>query len=240
MNEKLREKYIQNLDSIIRSYLAISSPQKSWVRDPETGDQIRIETEDLEIESYNVAYGFNLQAINAIWEVCPEQSIYHREATAIYQELGQFPHDFRLYNILCKVRDDLKLGFIGKISSLLHQEIFTDYLDMARHLLDEGYKDASAVIAGSTLESHLRQLCLTNHIDVTVPNRDGTTSPKRASRMNDDLKKNGLYSLYDQKMVTAQLDLRNNAAHGKYDLYTTDQVAKLINWLGDFIVRNPA
>ncbi len=30
---------------------------------------------------------------------------------------------------------------------------------MAEHLLDEGYKDAATVIAGSSLEPHLRQLC---------------------------------------------------------------------------------
>ena len=34
-----------------------------------------------------------------------------------------------------------------------------DFLDMAYHLLENDYKDASAVMIGSVLEEHLRQLC---------------------------------------------------------------------------------
>ena len=37
---------------------------------------------------------------------------------------------------------------------------------MAEYLLHEGYKDSAAVIAGSTLESHLRALCNKNGIDI--------------------------------------------------------------------------
>ena len=240
MNEKLREKYIQNLDSIIESYLAISESKEVSVHIPAAEENELRDIGERTIRSHDMAYAFNIQAINAIWEICPEQSIYHQEATTIYQEeLGRTYCDFKLFNILCKVRDDLKLGFIGKMSSLLHQEIFTDYLDMAQHLLDEGYKDAAAVIAGSTLESHLRQLCAANGID-TKTTKNGRKTPKKASVMNDDLKKKGVYSAYDHKMVIGQLDLRNNAAHGKYNQYTDDQVLRLIDWLKDFIDRNPA
>lgn len=48
------------------------------------------------------------------------------------------------------------------------------------------------------------------------------------------------YSLFDQKQITAWLDLRNNAAHGNYTDYDEFQVAKLIDWVGDFISKNPA
>ena len=58
--------------------------------------------------------------------------------------------------------------------------------------------------------------------------------------MNADLKKDEVYSLYDQKMVTAQLDIRNNAAHGKYDAYNNEDVERFIDWLSDFIDRFPA
>ena len=38
MNEKLRRKYIQNLDSIIESYLAISEPEEDWVHGAEENE----------------------------------------------------------------------------------------------------------------------------------------------------------------------------------------------------------
>ncbi len=37
---------------------------------------------------------------------------------------------------------------------------------MAEYLLKEGYKDPAAVITGSTLEEHLRKLCIKNGIDI--------------------------------------------------------------------------
>lgn len=57
--------------------------------------------------------------------------------------------------------------------------------------------------------------------------------------MNDELGKI-TYSLFDQKNVTAWLDLRNNAAHGKYTEYSSEQVNLLIEGIRDFIKRNPA
>jgi hypothetical protein len=107
---------------------------------------------------------------------------------------------------------------------------------MSQHLLDQGYKDAAAVIAGTSLEAHLRQLCQNAGVDTETE----TGSPKKAVRLNADLASANVYSKMDQKGVTAWLDLRNNAAHGHYDQYQRDQVAILIAWVRDFITRNPA
>ena len=58
--------------------------------------------------------------------------------------------------------------------------------------------------------------------------------------MNAELAGANVYSKLDQKNVTAWLDLRNKAAHGKYGEYTKEQVALLIQSVRDFITRNPA
>ena len=44
--------------------------------------------------------------------------------------------------------------------------IFGDHIEMAAHLLAEGYKDAAAVIAGGVLEAHLRLLAQNRDIEV--------------------------------------------------------------------------
>ena len=64
--------------------------------------------------------------------------------------------------------------------------------------------------------------------------------PKKADLLNSDLAKSNVYSKLDLKNVTAWLDLRNNAAHGKYDEYTREQVAVMISGIRDFLTRNPA
>jgi hypothetical protein len=133
----------------------------------------------------------------------------------------------------------LAAGYVRSQRELLHAELFADFLEMAQHLLNEGYKDAAAVIAGSSLEVHLRQLCQKSGITCEATS-GGSTTPKKADRLNSDLAAASTFSKLDQKNVTAWLDLRNKAAHGKYAEYETPQVNLLIGGIRDFITRNPA
>ena len=144
-----------------------------------------------------------------------------------------------LAGILQSLRADLAAGYVRSQRELLHAELFADFLEMAQHLLNEGYKDAAAVIAGSSLEAHLRQLCQKSDINTDVTG-GAATMPKKADRLNGDLAAAGTYSKLDQKNITAWLDLRNKAAHGKYAEYEKPQVNLLIAGIRDFITRNPA
>ena len=138
------------------------------------------------------------------------------------------------------LRADLKAGYFETASELIHGEVFGDYLEMADHLLESEYKDAAAVMSGGTLEAHLRQLCQKFRVETEVADGEGNLRPKKADRMNSELTKAEAYSKLDQKSVTAWLDLRNKAAHGKYDEYDLKQVALLNQGVRDFISRNPA
>lgn len=139
--------------------------------------------------------------------------------------------------IIVAVREELKGGWLNTARGLLSAEIFADFLEMASYLLSEGYKDAAAVIDGSVLEEHLRQLCAKNSIAVTYP-KGTDLVPKKADTLNADLAGANVYNKLDQKHVTAWLDLRNKAAHGKYGEYTRDQVQLMHQGIGDFMVRN--
>ena len=46
------------------------------------------------------------------------------------------------------------------------------------------------------------------------------------------------YNKLDQKSVTAWLDLRNRAAHGRYEEYTRDQVELMVQAVTEFMARN--
>lgn len=141
--------------------------------------------------------------------------------------------------ILRGLREDIEKGHLRTLRELVHAEVFSDFLEMAGYLLSEGYKDPAAVMVGGVLEEHLRQLCRKNGVDIEVQARTGFR-PKRAEAMNTELVKAGAYSILDQKNVTAWLDLRNKAAHGKYGEYSAEQVELLLRAVTDFLARFPA
>lgn len=141
--------------------------------------------------------------------------------------------------IVTAARDELAGGWLQTTRGLLSAEIFADFLEMAEHLHSEGYKDASAVIVGSALEEHLRQLAVAANVP-TTRTKDGVEVPLKADALNADLAKADVFSKLDQKSITVWLDLRNKAAHGRYDEYSQDQVALMLEGVRQFMSRVPA
>ncbi len=180
--------------------------------------------------------------MNAIVRITGKESEYYKQAidilnnTKINRPLERL---YRLISVLTGIHEDLKAGYLKSFSELIHADIFSDYIEMAEHLLGEGYKDPAAVITGSTLEEHLRKLCIKNGIDIETIIK-GKLKPLKADRLNSELAKEKVYSKLELKNVIAWLDLRNKAAHGKYKEYNDNQVNQMIIGVRDFIVRNPA
>lgn len=138
--------------------------------------------------------------------------------------------------ILLAAKSELVGGWFRTTRGLLSAEIFGDFLEMAEHLVSEHYKDAAAVIVGSSLEEHLRQLATTASIPTELT-RGEDVKPRKADALNADLTAAGVYSKLDQKSVTAWLDLRNKAAHGKYAEYDEAQVRHMIEGVRQFLAR---
>ena len=130
------------------------------------------------------------------------------------------------------LRRDYDAGYLSSVQSLVRAEVFADLLEMAEHLLEQGYKDPCAVLVGGVLEDHLRNLCQGRGIPLQISGK-----PKKADSMNNDLASAVVYSKLDQKNVTAWLDLRNKAAHGKRDEYNADQVRNLLVGVREFAAR---
>jgi hypothetical protein len=64
--------------------------------------------------------------------------------------------------------------------------------------------------------------------------------PKKAESPNADLHKSGVYTLSEQKQVTAWLGMRNDAAHGEYDKVLAGAVQVMIDGVKHFINIHPA
>jgi hypothetical protein len=176
----------------------------------------------------------------AIERVGGRNSVYGRQAEVIVsQKIHEWAKLWHLVGVAQSLSHDLKAGYLTSLEELIHGEVFGDFLEMAEYLLENGYKDAAAVIAGSTLEAHLKQLCKRAGLASDVNTSSGTR-PKKADQLNAELSKAAVYGILDQKNVTAWLDLRNKAAHGVYSGYQKEQVAIMVSGIRDFMTRCPA
>ena len=141
--------------------------------------------------------------------------------------------------ILKAVQDELEGGWLFTARGLASAEVFSDFLDMASYFLAEDYKDPAAVIAGAALEQHLRQLCRKNAITTEWTDAKGRLKYKMGGSLNDELAKAQVYQKADHKSVVMWLDIRNNAAHGKFGEYSKAQVELMVQGIKDFMARNP-
>lgn len=176
-------------------------------------------------------------SIAAIHRISGENSTYSKEIIKIKQ-LNPYLHKHTsdVLGVVSSLKNDIENGYLRTLVEIIHSNVFSDFLEMAIHLNETGYKDASAVLAGSTLENHLKQLASKNGFTLI----DAKGNAKKASNINIELTKAGVYEKLDNKNVTAWLDLRNKAAHGNYDEYNSDQVKLFIASIQDFITRHKA
>lgn len=171
----------------------------------------------------------------AIERLTPISSAYAKEAAKLDDTASVFQINSYL-GILRALRADILDGWLEGVTELLHADTFGNFLDQASELLNKGFKDASAVVAGTVLEYHIRLLCEKNSVDT----EQSPGQPKKAETMNADLAKADAYNGLEQKSVTAWLGVRNAAAHGEYDKYDHKQVAGMITAVREFVIRYPA
>ncbi|QVR69611.1 HEPN domain-containing protein [Acinetobacter sp. BHS4] len=169
-----------------------------------------------------------IKAQNILLLACGDNSIHF---TAFKRQLSgssDTPKRLRqLIPILNAAYDDLKNGFLITFKQIVQAEVFDSELEQAKSLLESGYKNAAAVIAGVVLETAIKELCLNNGIDI---------ERKRLTQLSDDLAKAGIYNKLQQKQITALADIRNNAAHGDYDEFTKEDVERMISDIERFLL----
>jgi hypothetical protein len=129
--------------------------------------------------------------------------------------------------ILQAAKEDIEGGYLQKIEALVSAEVFSDFLGMAEHLLDNGYKDPAASLIGAVLEDSLRRICSNN--DITVKTDDNISS------LNQKLADQSIYNRLKQREIEVWNKLRDYADHGHFDQYKQDDVKDMLKGVRSFL-----
>ncbi|MDP7800224.1 HEPN domain-containing protein [Acinetobacter baumannii] len=171
---------------------------------------------------------------NLLRVACGEDSVHYQ--TFLREKENGLYAPIKLQNsipVILAAYDDLKGGFLISFKQIVQAEVFDSELEQAKSLLENGYKNAAAVIAGVVLETAIKELCTNNGIDIYLP--DGKRE-KKLEKLNEELTKAGIYPLTQQKKITYYADIRNNAAHGKPENFDSDEVKDMIKGVEKFLI----
>ncbi len=156
----------------------------------------------------------------------PSEYIYGCEFEGTCKESG-YDDAERGVAILRAAKEDIEGGYLQKVETLVSASVFSDFLEMAEHLLDNGYKDPAASLVGAVLEDGLRRICSNNNI--TVKSDDNISS------LNQKLAQKHVYNPLQQKQIQVWNDIRNNADHGNFDQYKMDNVKEMLGGVSKFL-----
>ena len=147
-----------------------------------------------------------------------------------FMNSDHYNHVAQMAGIFKAVKHDLDSGMLVDFRRLVEAELFSDFLEMAEYLVNEGYKDASAVLLGAVLEDALRKISEAR--GKSTVNSNG--KPLAMDAMNVQLSKDGAYNALVKKQVTSWSNLRNDAAHGRYEEYDAGQVKQMMLFVQKF------
>jgi uncharacterized protein (DUF2164 family) len=139
-----------------------------------------------------------------------------------------------LLGLVKGIKHDIETGLLADLRSLMQAEVFTDFLEMGEYLLQEGYKDAAAVLIGAVLEDALRKLSAR----ASLPLDGANGKPLTMEPLNSQLAAAQAYSKLVQKQVTTWAHLRNKAAHGQYLEYGNEQVEMMLLFVQSFCAEH--
>ena len=129
--------------------------------------------------------------------------------------------------ILQSLKEDIENGYLVEIRALVISEVFSDFLAMAKHLLDNGYIHPAASLCGAVLEDGLRRLAINGGVKIN-PKDD-------LSALNNKCAQAGLYNNLQRKQIAVWTDIRNSADHGKFSEYSNQDVSDMQKGVTGFL-----
>jgi len=181
-------------------------------------------------DDYAQVRAYAAQAATAVGQIVGRDTDYYRlideagsasmYASIVGQHIGE---------ALRALRSDIANGYLRRQADLIAAEVFGDFLDMAGHLLDNGYHHPAAMLIGAVLEDGLRRLA--RGAGIAVKSGDDL------SALNHRLADNKVYNDLVRKQVGVWADVRNHADHGEWEQVTEPDVRDMYSGVTRFMAE---
>lgn len=132
--------------------------------------------------------------------------------------------------ILRSLKEDVEQGYMISLKTLVVAEVFSDFLEMAKHLIEQGYAHPAASLTGAVLEDGLRRVAASRSISVKAKD-DLSTLNQKCSQAN-------VYNVLTMKKINEWIHIRNQADHGKFNEYVESDVRDMHRGVSDFLEQH--
>jgi hypothetical protein len=238
MNENIKQKYLRHLEQLISQAQSLPiDSRRERAYTPCDGNESYRTVQFLIFAEF---VQWRTSAASVLDAVVPRTSI-HRKAVDAFSDLKNELYT-QTYGIsfLKSIRHDFEQGLFEDISSQIDAEISAEYLNQAEALLSYSRPDdrgevAAAVITGAVLEHGLRMLC--GKLEPKEPVESGGKALTLGGLI-EALKKRTVFNELTAKQLRGWADIRNAAAHGKFDEFTREQVKGMVAGVTGFLARH--
>lgn len=213
------QKILTRLDEL----LALGSRVLATRRSPSAG---HLTSDFVDVQ---IANQWLTSSLSLFMRVFGEKSAHYQRLKEQFPSYPKWPNVEQAFGVLLAAKEDFESESFFSLKQLIEADLFDEFLEQAEHLLDAGYFQPAAVVAGSVLEDGLRKLCGANGI--ALPEH-----PK-LDWMNAELAKKGAYTKLVQKRITSLADIRNSAAHGKWSDFDKSDVVAMVRDIREFMTK---
>ena len=234
-----RQKYAERLAELIRRGEAVSVSRKTemsenWV----TGKTTSRVVETVDWPEF-VQWRTNCTTL--LDQLVPTSSA-HRVTADGFKTIKNNRYSLQFgIQFLKAVSEDFDQGFFDDIGTQIEAEIAADYLGQAKTLVESELREQissapAAVLSGAVLERCLRSMC--EQLSPPEPTTLNNGKPLTLNPLIDALRKRGAFNELRAKQLRAWADIRNSAAHGRFEEFTTDEVKAMVRGIELFLTQS--
>jgi hypothetical protein len=234
-----RQKYAERLAELIRRGEAVPVSNKTitsdnWV----TGKTTSRRVETIDWEEF---VKWRTNCLTLLDQLLPSNSV-HRVTAEQFKTIKNNRDSLQFgIQFLKAISEDFDQGLFVDIGIQIETEIAADYLGQAKKLVESELREQissapAAVLAGVVLEKCLRSMC--EHLSPPEPTTSNNGKPLTLNPLIDALRKRGAFNEGQAKHLRTWAHIRNNAAHGQLEEFTTDQVISMIKGIESFLEQS--